>query len=149
MNATCLIVFASMSGNTEEMANLIGLGIRQTGAVVKIKDIFEVDPKKLQEFDGVLLGAYTWGDGELPDEFLDLYEEMDCLDLNGKTASAFGSCNSSYEHWGRAVDILQEKLVQLGAMVLDGMKIELAPTDSEKEQCIQFGQLFAKRMKGV
>ena len=150
MNADCLIVYASMTGNTEELANLIGEGIRLGGAAVEIKDILEVDVANLQEYDGILFGAYTWGDGDLPDEFLDFYEEMDRVNLEGKIASAFGSCDSTYEHMGGAVNILTEKLAELGADVVEpGLKIELSSTDSEKKQCIQFGHFIAEKIGGV
>jgi flavodoxin I len=102
--------------------------------------------EELRNYDAILLGAYTWGDGDLPDEFLDFYHEMDSLNLTGKAAAAFGSCDSSYEHWGRAVEILTEKLVELGAdVVLDGLKIELVPTTAEIEQCSVFGKLFVEK----
>ena len=153
MNAACLIVYASMTGNTEELARYIGKGILQAGGTVEIKDIIEADVTDLENYNGILLGSYTWGDGDLADEFLDFYEEMDGLDLTGKYAAAFGSCDSCYEHRGRAVDILSDKLVELGAeVVLDGLKIDLAPTDSEIEQCIQFGEDFVKNhfdLRGV
>ncbi|WHY88963.1 flavodoxin [Neobacillus novalis] len=146
MNATCLIVYASMTGNTEELASFIGDGIQAAGATVAIKDILEVDVLDLQEYDGIILGAYTWGDGDLPDEYLDFYDEMGRLNLTGKTAAAFGSCDSSYEHRGGAVDILTEKLAELGAeVVLAGLKIDLAPTEAEIEQCISFGQTFVEK----
>ena len=145
MKRTCLIVYASMTGNTEEIANLIREGILQAGAAVDQKDILEVDVTELSNYEGILLGAYTWGDGDLPDEFLDFYEEMDSLDLTGKRSAAFGSCDSSYEHRGRAVDLLLTKLSELGAdIVLDGLKIDMAPTSAEKEQCIQFGRSFVE-----
>ncbi len=134
-----------MTGNTEEIANLIREGILQAGADVDQKDILEVDVTELSNYEGILLGAYTWGDGDLPDEFLDFYEEMDSLDLTGKRSAAFGSCDSSYEHRGRAVDLLLTKLSELGAdIVLDGLKIDMAPTSAEKEQCIQFGRSFVE-----
>jgi flavodoxin I len=76
-----------MTGNTEELANLIGEGVQQAGAKVEIKDVLEIDVSDLQQYDGILLGAYTWGEGDLPDEFLDFYEEMDCLNLEGKYIS--------------------------------------------------------------
>ncbi|WP_312473565.1 flavodoxin [Neobacillus sp.] len=146
MNAACLIVYASMTGNTEEIANLVGDGIQAAGGSVVVKDILEVDVVDLQDYDGILLGAYTWGDGDLPDEYLDFYDEMDRLNLTGKRAAVFGSCDSSYEHRGRAVDILTEKLAELGAeVVLDGIKIDLAPTAAEKEQCMKFGQSFMEK----
>jgi flavodoxin I len=137
-----------MTGNTEELANLIGEGILSSGVTVEIKDLLEVDVKELQDYDAVLLGAYTWGDGELPDEFLDFYEEMNSLNLNGKIAAAFGSYDSAYGNIGRAVDILEGKLTELGAwVVLDGLKIELSPNAAESEKCIQFGKSFAEIME--
>lgn len=146
MKDTNLIVYTSMTGNTEEIASLIREGIVQSGASVDQKDILETDVTELQKYDGILLGAYTWGDGDLPDEFLDFYEEMDTLHLAGKRAAVFGSCDSSYEHWGRAVDLLIKKLTELGAdIVLDGLKIDLAPTTAEKEQCIQYGKSFVEK----
>ncbi len=149
MKTTCVIVYASMSGNTEEIAFDIGKGIMGAGGTVEVKDILEVDPAELQHYDGILLGAYTWDNGSLPDEFLDFYEEMDALDLRGKAAAAFGSCDSFYEHRGGAVDLLIEKLTALGAdVVLDGLKIDLAPTVEEKEQCIRFGRSFVEKLHG-
>lgn len=146
MTADCLIVYASMTGNTEELAHLIGKGMQEAGATVVIKDVLEVDISNLLDYDGILLGAYTWGDGELPDEFLDFYEEMDTLNLSGKKAVAFGSCDSSYPQYGGAVTILTDKLLELGSdVILEGLKIDLSPTLAEKEQCIQFGQSFVKK----
>jgi flavodoxin I len=143
----CLMVYASMTGNTEELAELIAEGIRKTGGSVEIKDILEADVTDFHNYDGILLGAYTWGDGELPDEFLDFYDEMDLINIAGKKAAAFGSCDSSYEHRGGAVDLLIAKLKERGAdVVQDGLKIDLAPNDSEKQQCIKFGQSFMEHI---
>lgn len=150
MSDTCLIVYASMSGNTEEIANLIGEGINLEGIAVEVKDILTVDVSELPKYDGILLGAYTWGDGDLPDEFLDFYDELGSLNLTGKATAAFGSCDSIYEHRGRAVDLLVEKLGETGAkVVVEGLKIEHAPTEAEKEVCIQYGRVFSKRMKDI
>ena len=143
----CLMVYASMTGNTEELAELIAEGIRKAGGSVEIKDILEADLTELHNYDGILLGAYTWGDGELPDEFLDFYDEMDQINIAGKKAAAFGSCDSCYEQRGGAVDLLIAKLKELGAdVVQDGLKIDLAPNDSEKQQCIKFGQSFMEHI---
>jgi flavodoxin I len=58
-------------------------------------------------------------------QFLDFYEEMDGVNLNGKMAAVFGSYDSAYGNIGLAVDILSEKLLELEAdVVLDGLKIE-------------------------
>lgn len=140
-----LVVYASMSGNTQEIAEAIADGIRSTGATLVIKEIMDINAKELESYDGIALGAYTWGDGELPDECLDFYDEMNEIDLNGKKVIAFGSCDSAYEHVGAAVDILLDKARERGAETpLEGLKIELTPTAKEVEQCKAYGVSFAE-----
>ncbi|MCS7459271.1 flavodoxin [Paenibacillus doosanensis] len=138
-----IMVFASMTGNTEDMADAIAEGVQEAGAELDQKNVIDVNAGVLEEYEGILLGAYTWGDGDLPDEFLDFYEEMDDLDLSGKKAAVFGSCDSSYSEYGAAVDTLIAKLQERGAeVVLDGLKVELSPSQDEKETCKQFGVQF-------
>ncbi len=105
----------------------------------------DANAAELGRYDGVLLGAYTWGDGELPDEFLDFYEEMDDIELRGRSAAAFGSCDSCYPAYGAAVDLLADKLKEAGAdIVLPGLKVELSPSAEDSETCARFGSEFAK-----
>ncbi|MGG1659290.1 flavodoxin [Brevibacillus sp. NRS-1366] len=143
-----LVIYASMSGNTQEMAEAIADGIRSTGAALVIKEIMDTHAKELELYDGIALGAYTWGDGELPDECLDFYEEMNEIDLSAKKVIVFGSCDSAYEHVGAAVDILLEKARERGAETpLEGLKIELTPTAKEVETCKVYGVSFAELLE--
>ncbi|WP_166246550.1 flavodoxin [Paenibacillus turpanensis] len=145
--ATILMVYASMTGNTEDMADAIADGVRDAGIDITVKSVVDTNASELTEYDGILFGAYTWGDGELPDEFLDFYEEMDDVNLQGKKAAVFGSCDSSYSQVGAAVDILIEKSKEIGAEVtLEGLKIELSPSADEKETCRDFGKKFAQSL---
>lgn len=142
--SSIIIVFASMTGNTEEMADLIADGIREAGVEPVVKNVVDASGSDLTEYEGILLGAYTWGDGDLPDEFEDFYEEMDDLDLSGRKSAVFGSADSSYAQFGKAVDTLEEKLAELGAeKVLDGFKVELNPSADEKQRLKEFGKKFA------
>jgi flavodoxin I len=139
-----------MTGNTEEIAEAIAKGVREAGVEPVMKSVLDARASELEHYEGLLLGAYTWGDGELPYEFEDFYEEMDRVDLNHKKAAAFGSCDSGYEAYGLAVDMLNEKMEQRGAtVVLPGLKIELAPSASEAEECSRFGYLFAQSVLGT
>lgn len=145
--AKVIMVFTSMTGNTEEMAEAIAEGVREQGIELDVKEVLDAVAVELEQYDGILLGAYTWGDGELPDDFLDFYDELDDVDLTGKKAAVFGSCDSSYEKYGAAVDTLIEKLQERGAeVVLEGLKVELTPTKEEKQLCIAFGRNFAKQL---
>lgn len=140
-----LMVYASMTGNTQEIAEAIAEGIRSTGATLEIKEMMDATAQELESYDAILLGAYTWGDGELPDECMDFYDEMDDISLAEKKVAAFGSCDSAYEHVGAAVDILLAKSRERGAETpLEGLKIELAPTAKEVETCKAFGVSFVE-----
>ncbi len=146
--ANIVLVYASMTGNTEEIANAVAEGIQEAGESVVVKQVLDATAAELAEYEAILLGAYTWGDGELPDEFLDFYDELDQLDLTGKKAAVFGSCDSSYEHYGAAVDILTAKLRERGCeIVSEGLKIELAPSDEERELCRAFGRQFVSALQ--
>lgn len=146
--ANILMVFASMTGNTEDIADAIAGGIREAGEELVVKSVLDTNAHELEAYEGIILGAYTWGDGDLPDEFLDFYEEMEEYSLSGKKAAVFGSCDSGYSRVGAAVDILIEKLREQGAeVVLDGLKIELSPSVEEKQQCKEYGRRFVEALR--
>ena len=143
-----IMVYASMTGNTEEMANAIAEGIQESGNDLEINDIFDnPSASELEKYDGILLGSYTWGEGDLPDEFLDFYEEMDQIDLTGKKAVVFGSGDTAYEDFAGAVDILIAKLQERGAeVVLNGLKVDTSPSPEDLERCKQLGIDFVAHL---
>src|SRR4029453_17925262 len=124
-----LVVYASMTGNTEEMAEAIAEGAKEAGAEVVSKEAFDASAEELNDYDGIIIGAYTWGDGELPDEFIEFYEAMDSLDLSGKKTAVFGSGDTSYPIYCAAVDIIEAKLKELGAEIAgECIKFEYNPS---------------------
>ncbi len=145
-----ILIYASLTGNTEEMSELIVSGITEAGGSVTVKMADECSAEILHDYDGIILGAYTWGDGELPDEFLDFYDDLEGLSLVGKKAAVFGSGDTVYEQFGKAVDLLQEKLAERGAeMVLEPLKLELNPSGEERDLCRAFGKNFVGSTVGV
>ncbi|MBY0203445.1 flavodoxin [Paenibacillus polysaccharolyticus] len=141
--AKWLVAYASMTGNTEEIAELIVEGITASGHEADLKSVTDFNAAEVLNYEGFMIGVYTWGDGELPDEFLDFYEELDELDLHGKRAAVFGSGDTSYEQFCGAVDLTAEKLKERGAEVSPEMlKIEYSPLEQEKESCRDFGRRF-------
>ena len=141
--ARVLVAYASLTGNTEEIAELIAEGIRQAGGDAVLKAVSDCNAVEIQAYQGVLLGAYTWGEGELPDEFLDFYEEMDELDLSTYKSAVFGSGDTGYEIYCGAVNKIEDKLKERGATILqESLKIEYGPNTHEKEACRQFGRTF-------
>jgi len=124
-----------MTGTTEMMAYALAEAIEKTGDEVVVKDAFDSFAEELTAFERILVGCPTWGDGDLSDEFIDFYEEMVQVDLTGKKAAAFGSGDSSYEHFARAVDILEEGLKTCGCdIITNGLKVDSRSCDEEEIQ---------------
>lgn len=142
-----LLVYATMSGNTEAMADLIEKGLQEAEAEVDRFEAMDIDDAELfNDYEHIVLGTYTWGDGDLPDEFLDLAEEMEALDFTGKTCAVFGSGDTAYEYFCGAVDTLEEKIKERGGeIVLPSVKVEMNPEGEEEEVLKEFGRQFVRK----
>ena len=110
--------YGSTTGNTETAANLIEKEFDKmdTGLL----DVFNVavDPvSKMMDFDCLILGSSSWGDGELQDDWNDVWDQMDDLDLKGKKAALFGLGDqfSFSDTFQDALKVLADKVRQLGA----------------------------------
>ncbi|MFC0524399.1 flavodoxin [Pontibacillus salicampi] len=143
--AQILIGFASMSGNTEEMADLLKEDLENAGHTVTMDEIEELEADSLQQYEGVLIGCYTWNDGDLPYEAEDFYEELANVDLTGVKAAVFGSGDTAYPQYCEAVHTFEDQLKAQGAAIVqEGLKVEMAPTTDEDFDAIeQFGKQFA------
>jgi flavodoxin I len=142
-----LLVYATMSGNTEAMADLIEKGLQEAEVEADRFEAIDIDNAQLfNDYDHIIMGTYTWGDGDLPDEFLDLAEDMDEIDFSGKTCAVFGSGDTAYEFFCGAVDTLEAKIKERGGeIVLPSVKIENNPEGEEEEELMEFGRQFAKK----
>lgn len=123
-----LIIFGSTTGNTEEMAGMIEKQLEQADFETEVKEVSEASVADLTaEHDLLLLGCPAYGDDEieLQEDFADFYEQLDGVQLNGKPFAVFAPGDSSYEHFCGSVDMLEEKMTELGGkMVNDGLKID-------------------------
>jgi flavodoxin I len=134
-----IIVYSSMTGTTESMAETIGKKIMQSGETVIIKDAIEVFATDLSSYDRILIGSYTWGDGDLPDEMAALYDELSEIDLTGKMAAVFGPGDSTYPHFANAVDLWENALKKQGAEILaEGLKVDRWATVDTETACSGF-----------
>lgn len=136
-----LLVYASMSGNTKKVADLIEQGLLETGATVCKKDVSKFEESDFAEYDTIVIGTFTWGNGDLPKQMNHFYDLMNETDLSRKSFAVFGSGDTVFKHFCGAVDILEEKITeQNGRLLLRGLKMELRPVqDNDIARCIQFG----------
>lgn len=134
--ASTLIVYGSTTGNTEFVASAAGRVLEAAGHTVKVIDAADVQPKGLCDgYDLVLFGCSTWGDDsiELQDDFIPLMDDFDKIGAKDKPVAVFGCGDSSYTYFCGAVDAISQRLEELGARVIDTLKIDGDPQQEKGE----------------
>jgi len=132
-----LIIYGSTTGNTESMAGMVRKRLQQFDFEVDMKEVTDAAVADLgAEHDLLLLGCPAYGDDEieLQEDFAAFYEQMGGIKLDGKPYAVFAPGDSSYAHFCGSVDMLEEKMDDLGARrVVDGLKVDGNPSDAEDE----------------
>ncbi len=78
------IIYGSSTGNTQSVAEMLGEAL----GIDNVLDVAEISPEDLNEYDKLILGTSTWGEGEPQDDW-DAFDWSD-VDLSGKTVALFG-----------------------------------------------------------
>ncbi|WP_086350453.1 flavodoxin [Candidatus Enterococcus clewellii] len=137
------IVYASMTGNTEEIADIVAEAFENLNIEVEIDECTQVDAADFAAADICVVATYTYGDGELPDEIVDFYEDLQEVDLKGKIYGVCGSGDTFYEEYCKSVDDFDAVFTKTGATKgADSVKIDLAA----EEEDIQNLEAFAKKL---
>ena len=132
-----LIIFGTTTGNTEAMAEAVKEALDESGFETELKNVANAAPEDLAgSHDLLLLGCPAYGDDivELQDDFQEFYDRLDGVDLNGKKIAVFAPGDSSYEHFCGSVNLLENRMEELGAeLVASGLKVDGDPEDVEEE----------------
>ncbi len=145
-----LIAFASQTGNTEMITDLLEQDLQQLGHEVTVKtfDFDVIDVDTLPDYDALLVGTYTWDDGEFPYEVEDFYIDLEGVDLTGLVCGVYGSADSFYDTYGLAIDLMADRLKNLGAtMVEERLKIDLTPNKADEVKCKEFAGALTKLLQ--
>ena len=151
--AKAIVIYGSETGNTESVAEQIAAGLKDENLEVTLKNVTDADVEELPGYDLILLGSSTWGDEdkELQADMVDFYEELENLDLTNIPAAAFGCGDSDYTHFCGAVDLLEERLEQIGARLLDeGFRVDGEPDEEIFKDARAWARQIASRFnKGI
>jgi flavorubredoxin len=137
--AGVLIVYASRTGETRQIAELIGEGIRISGMDARVVDVKEIkNASDLNGYDGLVFGSSTYH-GEMLDKMKTLLFLAEKADLAGKTGGAFGAHGWSGEAperiFGTMENIFKMDMVD-GPLMLKsaslGGGIQMAQEDGKK-----------------
>ena len=146
--ATAKVVYASMTGNNEEIADIVEEALENLGVSVETSEISQADPSDFEDTDICIVCSYTYGDdGDLPDEAVDFYEDLKEIDLTGKVYGVCGSGDTFYDEFCKVVDDFAGVFEQTGATKgADVVKVDLAPEAEDIEHLEKFvAEIVAKQ----
>ncbi|MBS0936842.1 flavodoxin [Lactiplantibacillus plantarum] len=145
--ATAKVIFATITGNNEDVADIITEKFEKLGVDVAKEEISQADATEFNDVDICVVVPYTYDEGALPEEGLDFYEDLQDLDLTGKIYGCAGSGDTFYDDdYCRAVTDFSDALKKAGAT--QGAKdlfVNLAPEADDVKALDAFTeQLVAK-----
>lgn len=108
------IFYGSSTGMTAEVAEAIGNAMGVDAA--DIHNVAEAAPSDVAPYDVLLLGSSTWGAGELQDDWYDMLDGLEAVELTGKTVALFGCGDESMaETFCNALGEIYDRLQPTGA----------------------------------
>lgn len=137
-----LIVYASLTGTTAGIADLLAEDLRALNVNVLVEECTEVYPKEYLGYDICVMATYTYGsDGSLPEEAEDFYYDLEEVNLKGKFFGVLGSGDLIYEKFCPAVDDFDRQFEKAGATRgAETLKINLDPDETDKENIKRFAE---------
>lgn len=138
--ANILILYGSLTGNTEYVAQKIQQILNNAKKTVELKNANQAAAEELNDYQYLVLGSSTWDEGQLQYDFESFVTELNANppDLKGKKIAVFGCGDTSYDQFCAAVNTLEEKFQALGGeKIIDGLKIDGVPQLPENETKIE------------
>lgn len=108
------IFYGSTTGTTEMVAGKIAsdLGVSPSD----VHDVAKTAPSEVGDYDVLILGASTWGDGDMQDDMHDFLDGVKSIDMNDKTVALFGCGDDTMsDTFCNAVGKMYEDLKSTGA----------------------------------
>ena len=145
--ALAKIVYASMTGNTQEIAEIVADKLEELGLEVDLDECTSVDADEFADADLCIVATYTYGDGELPDEIVDFYEDLREVDLSGKIYGVVGSGDTFYDDYCMCVDMFDKQFAETGATKgAESVKVDLNAEEEDIENLEEFAEILARKV---
>ncbi|WP_326716815.1 flavodoxin [Vagococcus jeotgali] len=126
------IVYASLTGNTEEIADIVAEALEELNIDVEVHECTQIDADTFLDADICVVASYTYDDVLLPDEIVDFHEDLLELDLSGKTYGVVGSGDTFYPFFCQVVDQFGVAFEKTGAIKgAEAVKVDLAAEEDD------------------
>lgn len=126
------VAYASLSGNTREVALVIESSLKEMGHLVTLYDLLETEADALLKYDLVFVGCSTYDEGlnAIGQMFVDT-ARVSGHDCRGVKFAIFALGDSTYPRFATAGIELQDELRRMGAGILDPiLTLDGRPTEA-------------------
>ncbi len=144
-----VIVYDTMWGSTEKMAQALAEGIIDGGVEVKVYNLTRSDSsdiiKEVLDCKAIAIGSPTLNNGLFP-SVAGFMCYMKGLKPKGKLGAAFGS----YGWAGGAVKAIEKELADAGFDMIDpSLSIKFVPDEGKLKRCYETGRTIANKIKSA
>ncbi len=145
MAKKALIIYATRTGQTQKIAELIAEGIRFGGMEAETINVNDLDTsqKNLKDYDAIVIGSPTYH-GEILQSIKTLLFKLESIGVEGKVGGAFGS----YGWSGEAIDRIYNTMLHVLKMnmVNDALWLKSADLGGGIQMAQSYGKEIAKKM---
>ncbi|MEH7384703.1 flavodoxin domain-containing protein [Bacillus sp. JJ1521] len=145
------IVYTSITGNTEETTRIVNSYMKRYSSHCYVFQVEYFPFYKLESFDVIIIGTYTWGNGDIPQEMIPLYRAFEKNPTKDIVTGVFGTGDQCYPHFCGAVDEFRDMLYVQSNLAAT-LKIELMPQHIDEHRFERFAQVVMERVnskKGI
>jgi flavorubredoxin len=143
--AKALIVYATRTGETERIGNLIAEGLRFSGHEAKVADVKEIKKETdLQGYDALVFGSATYH-GDMMQGMKTMLFLAEKADLADKIGGAFGAFGWSGEAPDRIFDTMKNIFVM--KMVSGPLRLKSSSLGGGVQMAQDYGREIAKQLK--
>ena len=133
------VIYASTTGNTEEMAKLICEGLKAGGADATMMEAGSVSAGDIGAYDLLVLGSPAMGAEVLEEDEMEPFFSSIEGSLSGKKVALFGSYDWGDGEWMRT---WEDRVRAAGGKLFKnaGLIVHLTPEGDDIAKCSAFGK---------
>ncbi|CAM3613937.1 flavodoxin domain-containing protein [Parendozoicomonas haliclonae] len=125
-----LVCYASQTGTAKNLAEQAGNIIRSQGMTASVSSLADLKPTDLERFKQVLMLVSTCGEGEIPDNGVAFYDQLQQLPTLNARVALFALGDKAYAKFCEAGHLFHKELINQGAsfeedlVLVDGNPVE-------------------------
>ncbi|MEH7235550.1 flavodoxin domain-containing protein [Bacillus sp. JJ1562] len=142
------IVYTSITGNTEEAVKIVHDYLSKCTSECYVYQVEYFPFYKMESFDAIIIGTYTWGNGNIPHEMIQLYRAFENSSTKDIVTGVLGTGDQCYPHFCGAVDEFRDMLF-VHSNLAATLKVELMPQRIDEHRFERFVEVVMERVNSL